>query len=302
MYEDKNSALNPNVRDGGSNSAVNSAVNSADNAEDDDAEVIVAATAAIGNSGAGNAEDDYAEVMEAATAATDLARVDENNTYDMQPPRRRTGISGCGGTAGSSSKCIRPSPTGGFCKNNAIKGSSHCKGHTCPTLGCTSGKSTKMATCPEHVHGSSGGAVNRRGGGGRAARPRPESGEVFYDSFAPASGATAAGSSGDGGGAIYAVSTKPTARRKKQQQPQQAALDANATYATPIRPVPEEDYVALDEMPSNDEASLMYDLPAATTGNSAAVPEPAKIGAGTVVLGAASIRMEDEGDYDEMDC
>ena len=67
-----------------------------------------------------------------------------------------------------------------------------------------------MATCPDHVHGSNGGAVNSRGGGKQAAHPRPESGEVFYDSIGSAVVAAAAG----GGGAdnsvndLYAVSTK----------------------------------------------------------------------------------------------
>ena len=49
-------------------------------------------------------------------------------------------------------KCTRPSPKGGVCKNNAVQGTSFCKGHTCPAAGCIQGKSTKMETCLTHVH------------------------------------------------------------------------------------------------------------------------------------------------------
>ena len=64
----------------------------------------------------------------------------------------------------------------------------------------------------------------------------------------------------------------------------------------------EQDYVALSEMPSNDEASLMYDLPTASAttsvdaGAGGAVPEPTKVGAGMVLLGAASKWMDGNGD------
>ena len=60
------------------------------------------------------------------------------------------------------------------------------------------------------------------------------------------------------GDAIYVVSAKTGARLVKQQQ---AALDANATYAAPMRRVPEQDYVASSEMLRNEKACLMYDLP-----------------------------------------
>ena len=73
------------------------------------------------------------------------------------PQGSSAGGSGARGTASSSASketCTRPSPSGGFCKNKALHGTSFCKGHSCPVAGCTSGKSTKMATCPDHVHGS----------------------------------------------------------------------------------------------------------------------------------------------------
>lgn len=200
-------------------------------------------------------------------------------------------------------QCTRPSPSGGNCKNTAIKATLFCKGHTCPIQGCTSGKSTKMETCPEHVH-----AQAKRRGGARSAQPRPESGEVFYDSFGSAganAGAVAAAPQG-GSNAIYAQSTKATVRlnkKKKQQQQQQHAADANATYATPMRPVPEQDYVALNEMPSNAEASAMYDVPTASAADAGvSVPEPTKVGNGMVVLGASANQMDGEDDDDDLYC
>jgi len=111
-------------------------------------------------------------------------------------------------TAGAAAgKCARPSPSGGVCKKAAVPGSLFCKGHTCPAPGCTAGKSTKMVTCPSHVH------VNIDG-------PRPAVGEVFYDAF----GGAADNDHNDGAaqtsspaapltnGAIYAVSAKQSAR------------------------------------------------------------------------------------------
>ena len=147
----------------------------------------------------GNAVDDYATV-----AVTDGGNgmVDENNVYDMQPPRWRRAA----GT-GASEKCTRPSPKGGVCKNNAVEGTLFCNGHTCPVQGCTVGKSTKMETCPDHVHGS-----HVVGGG-------TESGEVFYDSFGATdvTGAAAAAATPAGAGdAIYAVSAKTSARLMRQ--------------------------------------------------------------------------------------
>jgi len=75
------------------------------------------------------------------------------------------------------------------------------------------------------------------------------------------------------GDAIYVVSAKTGARLVKQQQ---AALDANATYAAPMRRVPEQDYVASSEMLRNEKACLMYDLPTASATTS--------IDVGTAVL------------------
>lgn len=279
-----------------------------------------AAAAAAGeastHTNGGNAiDEDYAEIAVVTnTTVTGAVMEDGNNTYDMQAPRRRrtnsTGNQG-GSAASTIKKCTRPSPNGGMCKNNALEGTAFCKGHSCPASGCTAGKSTKMATCEAHVHSSTG--INQRSGktrggcggsgGKHAANLRPESGEVFYDAIGSAVVAAAAG----GGGAdssvndLYAVSTKVISRAKKQQQQR-----ANATYATPMRPVPVQDYVALNEMQSNDEASVMYDVPAASSasggGGSAAVPEPTKVGTGVVLLGAASKRMDGEDDDEEMDC
>lgn len=111
--------------------------------------------------------------------------------------------------AGAAGKCARPSPSGGVCKKAAILGTLFCKGHTCPAPGCTAGKSTKMVTCPSHVH------VNIDG-------PRPAVGEVFYDAFGGA--ADNDNDHNDGAaqslspaaphtnGAIYAVSAKQSAR------------------------------------------------------------------------------------------
>ena len=280
--------------------------------------------------GADNADDYYANTEVTAAPALALAAArsrmdstgagidDQNNIYDMKAPqRRRTNSAGTGGTAAAKAagkakgeRCARPSPSGGQCKNRALKGSFFCNGHTCPIPECTAGKSTKMATCPDHVHGAGGFGGGGGGGGGRAALPHPESGEVFYDSVGPAViAAAAAGANASARSApadIYTVPSKGAGWLKKPQQ--QAAFDANATYATPIRPVPEEDYVALDEMPSNDEASLMYAVPtptpAASAGGAAVpVPEPTKVGTGTVVLGAASACMdESSSDDEELDC
>jgi len=75
------------------------------------------------------------------------------------------------------------------------------------------------------------------------------------------------------GDAIYVLSAKTGARLVKQQQ---AALDANATYAAPMRRVPEQDYVASSEMLRNEKACLMYDLPTASATTS--------IDVGTAVL------------------
>lgn len=182
----------------------------------------------------------------------------------------------------------------------ALKATLFCKGHTCPIQGCTSGKSTKMETCPEHVH-----AQAKWRGGARSAQPRLESGEVFYDSFGAAgvnSGAVAAAPQG-GSDAIYAQSTKATVRLNKKKKQQQHAADANVTYATPMRPVPEQDYVTLNEMPSNDEASVMYNVPTASASDAgAAVPEPTKVGGGTVLLGAASNHVDSDDGSDDFDC
>ena len=78
------------------------------------------------------------------------------------PPNSRVGSgAGSAGSAGGAAsskiiaKCTRASPSGGHCKNNALRGTPFCNGHTCPVPGCTSGKSTKMETCPDHVHGTS---------------------------------------------------------------------------------------------------------------------------------------------------
>lgn len=111
--------------------------------------------------------------------------------------------------AGAAGKCARPSPSGGVCKKAAVPGTLFCKGHTCPAPGCTAGKSTKMATCPSHVH------VNIDG-------PRPAVGEVFYDAFGGAAdndndhddGAAQSSSPAapHTNGAIYAVSVKQSAR------------------------------------------------------------------------------------------
>lgn len=111
--------------------------------------------------------------------------------------------------AGAAGKCARPSPSGGVCKKAAVPGTLFCKGHTCPAPGCTAGKSTKMVTCPSHVH------VNIDG-------PRPAVGEVFHDAFGGA--ADNDNDHNDGAaqslspaaphtnGAIYAVSAKQSAR------------------------------------------------------------------------------------------
>jgi hypothetical protein len=45
-------------------------------------------------------------------------------------------------------KCLRPSPTGGTCKNTAEAGSAFCKGHTCPVCGAT--KSSGAPGCIAH--------------------------------------------------------------------------------------------------------------------------------------------------------
>lgn len=163
-----------------------------------------------------------------------------------------------------------------------------------------------METCPDHVHAH--GTRRGGGGGGRSARPRPESGEVFYDSFGSggADDGAGAGALQGGNNDIYAQSAKVTVRHnktKEKQQQQQQAADANATYATPMRPVPEQDYVALNEMPSNAEASAMYDVPTASAADAGvSVPEPTKVGGGTVVLGASANQMDGDDDSDDLDC
>lgn len=271
-----------------------------------------AAAAATPPSAQQDPDADYANAEVAAAGDAGNGLVDENNHYDMSPPGRRSAGSNTAGARssaatattattaaaaarrkgkGGGAQCTRPTPSGGVCKNTAIKATLFCKGHTCPIQGCTSGKSTKMATCPEHVHHQS----------------RPESGEVVYDSFGSASGGGGGGAPQNGGGnAIYAESAKKTARPKKKKQQQQqrgsGAVDANATYATPMRPVPEQDYVTLNEMPSNDEASVVYDVPTASASAAgAAVPEPTKVGSGAVKLNGASQQVGSE-DEEEMDC
>lgn len=55
-------------------------------------------------------------------------------------------------TDGISKKCTRPTPTGGVCKNAAVNGTHFCKRHTCPTSGCTAGKSGQSSTCEPCAH------------------------------------------------------------------------------------------------------------------------------------------------------
>lgn len=65
-----------------------------------------------------------------------------------------------------------------------------------------------------------------------------------------------------------------------------------------MRLVPEQDYLALNEMPSNDEASVMYAVPTASAADAVSVPEPTNVGGGgTALLGASATRM-DAGDDD----
>ena len=59
----------------------------------------------------------------------------------------------------SAAKCTRPSPSGGSCKNDAVKGSFFCTRHTCSEPGCEAGKSAKETACPAHTIGGGGGAL-----------------------------------------------------------------------------------------------------------------------------------------------
>ena len=305
------------------------------NADDDYANAEV--TDDYANAEVTHADYANAEVTPAAKSGGN-GLVDENNHYDMPPPgRRRTGSSsnsssrgatesiaavtlkgrtaksGTGGKQRKGNPCTRPSPKGGACKNIALTATLFCKGHTCPIQGCTNGKSTKMETCPEHVHTARDGSSSSSSSSSSKSKRR-ESGEVFYDSYNPTGGSGGGGSGAaqTGNNDIYAQSTKRTVRSKKTQQQQQQQQqqrqqrgDANATYATPVRPVLEQDYVALNEMPSNDEASMLYAVatttPTSSSDAGAAIPEPTKVGSGTVVLRGASKQVESE-EEDEMDC
>lgn len=81
----------------------------------------------------------------------------QNHIYDSWGQARATGggaadvvgsINGGGGAPRR--KCTRPSPSGGVCKNMAIKATLFCKGHACPIQGCTNSKSSSKERCAEH--------------------------------------------------------------------------------------------------------------------------------------------------------
>lgn len=57
-------------------------------------------------------------------------------------------------------------------------------------------------------------------------------------------------------------------KKQPQPQPQQPRAYANATYASPVQPMPEQDYETLNEAPSNDDASVIYDAAAASAAGS----------------------------------
>lgn len=99
---------------------------------------------------------------EAAVAARVLNQSSLHYDADPVPSEEMAAASGLNAaasttttsaTAGAAAgKCARPSPSGGVCKKAAVPGSLFCKGHACPAPGCTAGKSSKMVTCPLHVH------------------------------------------------------------------------------------------------------------------------------------------------------
>jgi len=72
------------------------------------------------------------------------------------------------------------------------------------------------------------------------------------------------------GGPVNAAQTSHANGMKKQPQPQQQQprAYANATYASPVQPMPEQDYETLNEAPSNDDASVIYDAAAASAAGS----------------------------------
>ena len=237
----------------------------------------------------------YETVLDAVAANTDgstamYATVEEggNGMAEIPPPGRRQ-FNGSSGSAVSSrvaasnaDTCTRPSPSGGTCKNRATPGTLFCKGHTCPAQGCTAEKSTKMATCPSHVH-----TMNNNSS---TAGPRPAEGAVFYDASAGASDGTYAAvpalHMATANNDVYAMSTKQRSRG------------------------PEQDYVTLNEMPANNSATAMYAIPASASSSTPAgsattaapVPEPTKVGSGKVVLGAASTRKDDADDASDLYC
>jgi hypothetical protein len=74
-----------------------------------------------------------------------------------------TGGEGGGAAAPASSsaaQCTRPHPNGGFCKNKQVifsdGKSKFCKGHSCPSPGCTESKSSSAAKCAKHLSGKAG--------------------------------------------------------------------------------------------------------------------------------------------------
>ena len=74
-------------------------------------------------------------------------------------------------------KCTRPTPSGaGTCKNNAVRGTLFCKGHTCTAHGCTAGKSGKASACPAHAPGTSATEEYDVGVVVKCARPSPSGG------------------------------------------------------------------------------------------------------------------------------
>lgn len=205
-------------------------------------------------SNANSIEADYEnpdQIMAAAGKAHGgNGMVDENNIYNMHTPgRRRTQRS-----AATVAAAVGGNGGNGVVDQNNVYNM------------LTPGR-RRAATTVRRDSGSGSGS------GGRPAQPRPESGEVFYDSFAPSGAGDKAVTAGapqgsEGSNAIYAQSTKQLKKQPQPQQQQQPRADANATYASPVQPMPEQDYETLNEAPSNDEASVIYDAAAASAANS----------------------------------
>jgi hypothetical protein len=79
------------------------------------------------------------------------SRPDENNTYDMQVPGKKSIPKATAAAAGrAKKKCTRPAPSGGTCTNPVLPDNGQfCNAHACPE--CGEGKSSAVAGCAAHL-------------------------------------------------------------------------------------------------------------------------------------------------------